>query len=525
MLHFKKSQKGRTMLEMLMVLAMIGIMALGGYASVRYGMNVLNSWTVQQQVTDLSKGVEALYAWESDYRNLSMSGSRGICENITLGTQKCNGSTMKFSSPWGGTIEVTKGQSNASYKIIYSNAPKIVCNQLQDMKWTGVYLQTESCDSSPLTLVFSAEKSDGSCTEPCQGEQVCRSGVCVCANGGIGEKCIVPNKCPGMSCAGECNTGECKDNRCVQKTNGTACSSGVCRWGNCESNVTEPPEETVTEEETIIGGCGSNSIKVAGKCYSCTQTDPIYAYMLDELEGCSNRSIGCGTVGSIFCESYLKSCPSGYYLTQSNPGSYVSCNSNEVKVKTGGNSYDDGPDGCCSLIRETTTEKKTTIIDTATGMETDTAINTGTGTETIDTAMTDTSALDTETTSTTTIDTAMKNTETIDTATKDTATIDTATETTTGFGGIDCERAFSKFPNVCITYIHVTYSNAVPVCSHFGMEILSQANGYTLGNAYAINESAWVSGGEIYLKGSNTYFSSNTSSVNFVLCKDPGTTL
>lgn len=332
-----RPESGRTMLEVLMALLLLGMISVGGYAGVRYALGLSQAWRGQAQVNQLAKDVISLYAWQDSYATLSMRGSRGICNTIiSPGNQDC-----VITSPWNQSVTVSKGKSNGSFKIVMHDTPKSICEHLTGMRFENVYMVQKECRSGLQDIEFVMDKNDRECAEGCPSGYDCVNGACRAQDR--------EDACKNVSCVGECLTGECRGGTCLRQENGTVCSIGVCRNGTCveEMTVTEPeettPEETVTEETTTTDNpCASNEIYVNGICYDCDQYEPIYAWDISGLQGCPNRTVSCGTVGTMDCNSYLTSCPDGYVETGSS-----TCATGEIPINDGSNTWSGSNTGCC----------------------------------------------------------------------------------------------------------------------------------------------------------------------------------
>lgn len=335
---FSIHESGRTMLEVLMALLILGMISAGGYAGVRYALGLSQAWRAQAQVNQLGKDVISLYAWQDSYATLSMQGRRGICNTIVSpGNQDC-----KILSPWNEEVRVSKGKSNASFKIVLTKTPRSICEHLKEMRYENVFMVQKECTSGLQDIEFVMDKNDRACEGGCPTGYECINGECRSQER--------EEACENVSCGGECLTGECRGGVCLRKMNGTSCSIGVCQDGMCveETTVTHPevttPEETTMEEETTTpdNPCGANEIYVEGICYSCNQYDPISALYITDLQGCSNRTVACATTGTMDCKSFLKQCPEGYVETGSS-----SCQAGEIPINDGSITYDYINTGCC----------------------------------------------------------------------------------------------------------------------------------------------------------------------------------
>ncbi|MGN1063340.1 MAG: hypothetical protein ACI4QM_03340, partial [Alphaproteobacteria bacterium] len=224
-------ESGRTMVEMLAVLGVLGIIAGGGAYGFAYAIDVFKSWSTQTQIADFSKGIEDLYGWHSNYKDVSMTGNGGICNNASaIMNTACEGDV--FKSNWGGSLYAQPAAGGKGYKIILTDVPVRACKMLADMHWERVRPLDTSCNANRQTLTF-VSYMQSECVPECSGNQTCEGGVCVCANGGIGESCDIVDPCETMNCEGVCRTGECVNGRCETVANGTSCEGGRCFDGEC----------------------------------------------------------------------------------------------------------------------------------------------------------------------------------------------------------------------------------------------------------------------------------------------------
>ena len=178
----KKSfrETGRTMIEMLGVIGILGMMSVGGAVGVSRVIDFRRGWQLQTQVPQLVRDIKALYSWQSDYTQMDM---RTICKNVKVDGAGCT--NLAFKSSWGGQIIVTRGGDNLyGFDIEYSDVPQVILNQVEDMAFSQL---SKHIDNDNKTLVFSTYKEgDYWCGDTvCIGSAVCDEEElkCICENG------------------------------------------------------------------------------------------------------------------------------------------------------------------------------------------------------------------------------------------------------------------------------------------------------------------------------------------------------
>lgn len=533
----KISQFGRTMLEVLMALLILGMISAGGYAGVRYALGLSQAWRAQAQVNQLAKDVMSLYAWQDSYATLSMRGNRGICNTIVSpGNQDCT-----ILSPWNEEVSVQKGKSNASFKIVLKKTPKSICEHLMGMRFENVFMVQKECTSGPQDVEFLMNKDDRSCPEGCPPGYDCINGECYANDR--------EDACENINCAGECLTGVCRGGTCLRKMNGSSCSIGVCQEGACVEETTTTTMETTTPQETetdtqtdtqtitehpccntsFCSGtswrCNGSSAYVSGDsvrfctvpnaCYGGhtfkTVNRLTYPYPIadrywsastdnmnwfDAYNFCAAQGMSMADQGDIqrnqtalqalWNHAGITSYP---YVWASNIGStsylYSECSTRECYAFIQGTRTGHG---------STVSEKwRTDVIGAKALCYSYNSYDTTTPWETTTTDYT-----------TTPYDTT------------------TPWETTTTEGA--CKRIYPKYSNVCLSDTSMAYNTSDDYCANNGMERITTNEAYVLGSAYKNYTYAWINGGYVYM-GSSTNVYTSTSGSYRTLCKDKGTTL
>ena len=264
----RRRQAGRTLLEMLGVLAIVGILSITALVGFTYAMNK-------------HRANETIYDVMLRGTNVPM-----VDENYA---SKPIGHTFTFPDLPAGTYYpmITKKDSGSSYYVEATNVTYRVCEMILKMNPTDIDrimvgnvayegdsdicgtndgLAMKFCFGTDGTICDDVGSSgsgsgSGSGTEdPCLGidcgaHGICNNGVCDCTNGYEGVHCEMPPACttdedclngevcteyecvcPTLPIPTECQEITTVEEGCDQITNlpdGTECSTGVCLEGAC----------------------------------------------------------------------------------------------------------------------------------------------------------------------------------------------------------------------------------------------------------------------------------------------------
>lgn len=149
------SESGRSMLEMLGVIAIIGVITIGGISASSYIDSYFRTNSTFLDIENLAKDVADLYSWAPDYSTLSMTT---ICNEEIMDCIEGKGKNI-----WGGDITIDSSNSNASFTITYTKVPKIACQRLISLSNDKAYqmvnivspTQVSEC-TSDITMKFEA---------------------------------------------------------------------------------------------------------------------------------------------------------------------------------------------------------------------------------------------------------------------------------------------------------------------------------------------------------------------------------
>ncbi len=120
-----KYESGRSMIEMLGVLAIMGVITVGAIGMIAMAMNTQKRTTVNDEVIQMVTQVRTLLSGYDDFSNIDNSTIFGA-----IG--------MKDKNPYGGTYELSTDPSNPRQFIVTINGlPKSDCEYFMTMAWKG----------------------------------------------------------------------------------------------------------------------------------------------------------------------------------------------------------------------------------------------------------------------------------------------------------------------------------------------------------------------------------------------------
>ena len=224
-----KNQSGRSMVEMLGTLAIIGVLSIGGIAGYSYGMD---KYRANQTINDV------------------------MLLGIDITSQITQGKIPILAKEWGGkssvgyTMSIVPDANNEQlYGLQLQGVPPEICKMVGDAlkNTTAVYVenadetvQDDVCDVSDLnTMEFFFPLAQGvikcSTSADCDENEVCLNKVCAPIEPEL-SMWKPEGGCKTDDDCGEC--GYCQGNTCVSTTNGSRCTlddgrGGVCFWSNC----------------------------------------------------------------------------------------------------------------------------------------------------------------------------------------------------------------------------------------------------------------------------------------------------
>ena len=149
MKNYSTEQSGRSMIEMLGVLAIVGVLSVAGIAGYSKAMGKFKVNKLTDQITSISSNVKTMFSGVGRYDGLGDDGGKGVQIAYNLGllpddmTKGCATSTgykndcVKNAVNGGLELVGDKDQSYASYTLTITGITKDACSTLVASDWGG----------------------------------------------------------------------------------------------------------------------------------------------------------------------------------------------------------------------------------------------------------------------------------------------------------------------------------------------------------------------------------------------------
>ena len=181
------NQSGRSMIEMLGVLAIIGVLSVGGIAGYSKAMMKFKINKTIDQISQIVANTRTLYARQKNYGNLS--GKILYKANLAPKEMFDDGSgSYSMTNPFGGHVTVkaaTKNKSaydNKAFIVSFYDIPEEACIELATQDWG-------SDTSSGLIAISAAANGLSSYIEASVGINDCQGGTTYLNYGGLAYAC------------------------------------------------------------------------------------------------------------------------------------------------------------------------------------------------------------------------------------------------------------------------------------------------------------------------------------------------
>lgn len=151
-----KNQMGRTMVEMLAVLAIIGVLTVGAIAGLNQAIDKYRIGKLHDDILSIDTGIVDLYSWQRRYPDSSSpSFMYTLCSNNVF-PDGCIGTSVA-KNVYGGQYEITT--TSQTVTISATGLPADICLALasDDMEWGEFLAPGENnpvCNAGTFVIVF-----------------------------------------------------------------------------------------------------------------------------------------------------------------------------------------------------------------------------------------------------------------------------------------------------------------------------------------------------------------------------------
>lgn len=138
MRKFLSEQTGRSMIEMLGVLAIIGVLSVGGIAGYSKAMAKYKQNKLGDQISMLITNIRTLYGNNPDYTGLDTDAAinMGAVDKEMWGTSANGTDTITtIENVYGGRVFVNAVEGNKSFMMTITGLPQSACTYLASSDW------------------------------------------------------------------------------------------------------------------------------------------------------------------------------------------------------------------------------------------------------------------------------------------------------------------------------------------------------------------------------------------------------
>ncbi len=141
------NEQGRSMIEMLGVLAIVGVLSVGGIAGYSKAMNKFKTNKISDQVQMISTNIRTLFSSQRTYEGLNngMAVQAGLVPSEMYNAASVSGSldsSFKITNAFGGSVYIAAADQastgdNMAFTIAIDGVPQSSCVSIATTDWGG----------------------------------------------------------------------------------------------------------------------------------------------------------------------------------------------------------------------------------------------------------------------------------------------------------------------------------------------------------------------------------------------------
>jgi len=154
----EQNERGRSLVEMLAVVSIMGVLLVGAMSALRFGMTSMQVSSAYNLIENIAEGVGDLYSWNRGYPE--ESDAAAMRQRILASSDACEGckasatGAVEVDLPWGldgdNAMIIQPGDKD-HFEILLPAVPKDVCLRLQAMQWNyAEWVAPEKCQRTRL---------------------------------------------------------------------------------------------------------------------------------------------------------------------------------------------------------------------------------------------------------------------------------------------------------------------------------------------------------------------------------------
>lgn len=173
---YDSEQSGRSMVEMLGVLAIIGVLSVGGIAGYSKAMAKYKTNQTLDQLSMLITNIRTLYATQASFAGLNNGTaiSFGVVSSDMIKTAASDASAT-LKNPFNGDVDIATGADSSTFEVTYAGLDKSACITIATTDWGGS--AASGLDSIQIKGTKTTKYSWGAATSAGQGGGAGTSGL------------------------------------------------------------------------------------------------------------------------------------------------------------------------------------------------------------------------------------------------------------------------------------------------------------------------------------------------------------